>query len=563
MARNTSRKKAKSKVVSRSVTPLVLNFRNKWAVVAIALFASIGSYFVYQSFASPLYSSSPNDVVLEYIPPHNDIETEGRLSDAHNSPFTLYANGLLVCGQDDEHQFDVPRLPEEGEVHEHGSLPATARILSRKDMSNFIQSVRDTGFERLDNEYFDVPVAQQKYMVRLVLKKSEKVVQYYNDVEAPTAYAETVALMQSACAITTETYVPNSVTIRSRADVQASGVNPESLEAIKTPAVNKVREALTKSKASKRQNDAKRQANQELQEADEAALTITGSEASSLLRAMNGKSTKVIKDGTATFEIGVQANLPKPNNPLNLDYNAIREKTEKKQKNGNKSAAAKLIDVLDPSAPVSAQTTPKGYRVVLLLPSSGGSTSMKEEISTMRGQMQRWMCNEVGKCPTYHGFFIRRGSQTQAYYNACHSSYCNGNQLYNILVNVRNKDAGTLYRSDMATIIIPGWKTNTLSTSGTKACGWGMMPGTLSTIDMYQTTTVNGLTCKNTRLPAYAHEFVHNIGLGHVPDCTPKNLLDGPPGCRYSNGCTLAGTSGPICNLWGSQVNTILRSGRY
>lgn len=562
MAVKNVKRKPKSKVVSRSIANRSISIKKRWAVLAIALFAGVGSYFIYQSFANPLFSTNAKDVVLEYIPPHNHIDTEGKLSDAHYSPFTLYGDGLLVCGRTHEDQFRAPNLPAEGEAHDHVPQAPTARVLSGSDVSRLVQSVKETGFQQLDDEYFDLPVAQQRYMIRLVSKKTQKVVQYYNDVEPPAAYLNTLSIMKSACDMTTQPYVSEQAVVRSRAAVDTANTNVEDLlQSIELPTANKLRESLNKSKSLKRQNDEKRATGQQVEENEETTAVITGSEAKKAQRAMNGKKSKVVREGDTTYELAVDPELPKPNNPLEIDFNTVRDKTEQKRQDGKRSNVDRLLDVVDPSGIAHAQTTQKGYRIVLLLPSSGGSTAKDDDAKNKAAHMRQWLYSEVRQYPTSKGFSVIRGSQTQAYYNACHSSYCNGNQLYNILVNVRNKDVGTIYRPDVATIVIPGWKTNTLGTSGTKACGWGMSPGALSAIDLYQTSSINGLVCKLSK--TFPHEYVHNVGLGHVTECTARNLMDGPPGCRYSNGCNIVGTSDPRCVLWDGQVTKLKASGKY
>ena len=548
-------------MVSRSfgISPIKPSSRVQW--LAVAVFALVAAALLYRTFANPVYSSNPNDVVLEYVQPHNDIERVDRLSDAHYTPFVLYGNGLLVCGQNDEHQFEAPNLPVEGEAHEHTSQPPTARTLAKAEMSQLIQSVRDSGFEQLDAEYFELPVAQQEYTIRLVLKKGEKTVQYYNDVTPPTAYLQTLNIMKDACAKTVQPLTSDTVTIRTRVDVDTAGKEVEPIDGFEEAAAVPLKNVMNKGKAAKRQNDAKRAVDQQVEESDEQMIEISGAAAKALLQTRNGKSSKFVSFEGANYEVAVEPELPKVNNPMNIDYNKVRAETEKKKANKNKSMTSRVFDALDPSQTASAATN-GGFRVVLLLPSNGGSTGKLDEAKSMYSKTYSWACKRVGRCPIVKGVTVVRGSQTQAYYNACHETRCYGNQLLNILNNVYRKDPNTISRSDVATIVVPGWKTNTLSTSGSKACGWGYKPGNLSAVDLYQTSKVNGLSC----IPlakAFPHEYFHNRGLGHNTSCTNRYLMDGPPGCRYSNDCNISGTTRPICILATSQSNYLKSLSTY
>jgi hypothetical protein len=468
---------------------------------------------------------------------------------------------LLVCGQNGEHQFDAPNIAEQGTTHEHATQQPTARVLSKTEMSNLIQSIRTTGFEQLDPEYFELPIAQNQHTVRLTLKGTEKAVLYFNDVAPPAAYTQTLSIMKDACAKTTTPYISTEATVRARVDVNVAGKEVETIDVYDQETATSLKDTLNKAKAVKRGNDAKKAANQQVEEEDEFVQSVKGTAAQSLQKSANSKATKFISYEGANYEVAVNPDMPRVNNPMDIDYNKLRAETNKIKENKGKSTASRVFEALDPSQTASAQTV-GGYRVVLLLASNAGSTGKSDEAQSFASRMKTWSCNEVGKCPNYKGFSVIRGSQTQAYYNACHRTTCNGNQLLNILYNVATKDPNTIYRSDVSTIVIPGWKTNTLSTSGAKACGWGSQPGTIATIDLYQTETVNGLNCTPLG-PTFPHEYFHNKGLGHFSECSNRNLMVGPPGCRYGNSCGLVGTAHPICLLNSTQASKLRSLSHY
>ncbi len=560
--RVTMKKKSKSKskaVVSRSFGISSLRSSKGWQWAGIGIFALVGAALLFRSFANPIYSSKPSDIVLQYVQPHNDVYAVDQLSDAHYPPFTLYGNGLLVCSGDD-HVYTAPTLPEAGATHEHSSAP-TARTLSKTEMAKLVQGVRDTGFENLDSEYFTMPVAQNEYTIRLVTKGSDKAVLYYNDVAAPAAYTQTLALMKDACAATTQPYVSATATVRARPDVNTTGKEVDPIDGYDQQVVGTLKDVMNKSKASKRQNDAQRAANQEPEGVDEETAEVSGATAQILQKAANGQAKKYVSlDGT-NYAISVDPDLPAANNPMDIDYNKVRAETDKKKAEGTKSASSRLLEALDPTQKVDAATT-GGYRIVVLLASNAGSTSKLDEAQAVASKMNQWTCKEVGKCPVFKGVTYMRGSQTQAYYNACHIDSCQGNQLLNILYNVYLKDAGTISRTDVATLIVPGWKTNTLSTSGTKACGWGFHPGNLGAVDLYQTEPINGLTCVPLS-KAFPHEYLHNRGLGHISFCSNRNLMDGPPGCKYSNGCTIVLGRDNTCLLSDNQADKLKANAAY
>ncbi len=552
----TARKPVKKKpaVVSRSFSSSLFTQPSKKVIILfVALFAVIGAALVIRSRANPLFSTNPHDVVLQYVLPHiNEPVTDTNLGDTTSQPFTLYGNGLLICGQQEDNQFTAPQLFEDGIDHMTGKTP-TATNLSKDDMAALIQKVRDTGFEGLKPEYFTQPVAAEQHTIRLVLKGSEQDVMYYNDVAPPDAYVKTLQVLKDACSKVTDPYVSDAVVLRARANVDTEGqpVNPaDTLDQNVAPVV---KNALGKSQEAKQKNDAKRAAQQQIDDSDEYAEVVNGQAAKDLQVASNGKSRKFVSQAGVNYEVGVDPQLPDVNNPFDVDYSKIRPAAV-----DYSTEDVSLLQRLHIEGKASATVLPKieKFRIVLLLPSSGGSTTKQDAAYTKGSGSYKWYCAAVGRCYQSGGVSVIRGSQTQAYYNACHlSSGCTSNQLLNILYNVSAKDSGTIYRSDIITLVVPGWKTNTLSVTN-KACGWGSVGGNISTVDLYQPDSgSSGIHCQLTK--AFAHEFAHNLTLNHNGSCTYKGLMDGPPGCNYSNDCEIGNSYGPKCILYSAQLTKL------
>src|SRR4051794_38117922 len=79
------------------------------AVIFAMLFAIVGTITLLLSAANTLqFSTDPNTVILQYALPHQlmPVQTQ-KLTKPMYAPFTLYGNGLLICGQNGGDQFNA------------------------------------------------------------------------------------------------------------------------------------------------------------------------------------------------------------------------------------------------------------------------------------------------------------------------------------------------------------------------------------------------------------------------------------------------------------------------
>jgi len=195
----------------RAVVPLAA-FSKRRAAIAAATAIAIGLVVSF-TFASDQLATSTdaNTVLIQYSLPHVLMPvSSGNLPMSSTPPFTLYGNGLLVCGHDSSMPFMSMPM---GANPAPAALP-TSTYLTQTQIHTLVQQISDTGFLNLKKEYFAYPVAEQEDVLRVNLLTGNHYVLYYNDVPAPAAYTNTLTALENYCKTTITPYQAPQVTLR-------------------------------------------------------------------------------------------------------------------------------------------------------------------------------------------------------------------------------------------------------------------------------------------------------------------------------------------------------------
>jgi hypothetical protein len=510
--------------------------RKIFVVLAVMI---IGTIALVLSHAATPYdtTTNPNTVILSYTTPDaTSVPNKSNLMPADTASFTLYGNGLLVCG----HTPSPYSLLNDTVF----KLP-TYSILSASQIQSLIQQVYNTGFPSLNTEYFKLPIAEHQSIVRLNLLSGEKRVFFYNDVPAPAAYTQTLSILRTQCQSATQAYLPTSINLRVKkfASPQA-GYKYVSLSSLDGSIRSSVQSAIygADNIASRSSASAPTTASS----TNEYDQLVSGTTALYFVYWFYPQGTVFVSANGATYQVMVDEKLPVINNPLQVNYTALRSS------NTALGRSATFVKPTNATIPV---------RVVLLLPSDGGSAEKVSQATSVSSQVYNWFCGQINQCYATQPVTVMRGTQTAGYYMTCHetSGVCNGDPLLSLVYNVAEKDVGTIYRSDIDTVIVPGWSTGEINVG---ACGWGMIGTTLAAVDLYEPNITNAPAGSGFCQPGHdmAHELGHTFGLSHTGNGT---LMDGSPYAIYASFCDIGTSSEPSCRLDGTQVSVLQSTTQY
>jgi hypothetical protein len=490
-----------------------------------------------------------NTLVLQYSLPHAIMPISNiHVQQPMYQPFTLYGNGLLVCG----HSVDMQFMPQHYLSMNHGHPTAqvlpTSVNLKQNEVNDLVQKIVDTGFLDLKPEYFNEPIGGKQFTIRLNLNHNDKYVMYYGDVSMPQAYTDTLQILEETCSKATQPYQAETVKIRTLKDAAPEGNLPQALNdsSSTSPVIKRSLAGADNRKAEAKNNkELNTTNNSPSPNLAEDEQSVIGSDASDLVNEYKDKNVKLIRQNNSNYEVAIVPQLPDVTNQLHVNYKEIRAKKV--------GVATKVLNKVSFTKKAHADSQ-MPVRVVMLLAADGGDTSRLAHAQDLGQRAYSWYCGQIGKCYNYQGVTTLRGSQTLAYYNTCHrgSSGCQG-QLDAVLSNVYIKDSGTIFRSDVDTLVIPGWPTDTLSYG---VCGWGLIGGNLSMVDAYTPDTGSTASYYCQHGSATAHEQGHTFGLNHTGNGT---LMDGPPYSQYAAPCDV-GTYVKNCTLDAGQ-KTFLASG--
>jgi hypothetical protein len=521
--------------------------RSKWQAALFALtFAVLGTAIILFSLADSVdlsTSTSASDIIVQYSLPHKPMPVSTtNLATPMTPPFTLYGNGLLVCG----HDSSMPFMSNTSMAGMAASTPGspTSTILSQAQIQSLVQQISNTGFFTLDKEYYKFPVIENQDMMRVSLLSGDHYVLYYNDVPAPAAYTQTVSILQNLCQGVTTPYQPATATLRVLKDANPQGQSVTPSNTITAAAQATVQSSLANADTQYNKVKSAPSTNPVSTTAPgEADQTVSGSAATALSQQLNNKVRQFVQQNGTTYEVSVDKPLPQASNPLHVDYSSIRKQQ------ALSGLGAKIKNLVDPKA-YAASSIPVRY--VLLLPSDGGSTAESGAAQSLGQSVHDWYCGQVGSCYGYQGLTVMRGSQTQAYYMTCHGSdSCQGDPLSAVLDNVAEKDSGTIYRTDVDTVVVTGWPTGELSLN---VCGYGFVGANLAAVDLYEPNVTSGAPTFCQPGHDLAHETGHTFGLNHTGDGT---LMDGPPYAQYAPFCDIADSQEPTCTLDSGQAATL------
>jgi len=485
------------------------------------------------SHADPLSlatSTNAHNVIVQFSLPSalKPVDTN-QIPLPMTAPFTLYGNGLMVCGHDSSKPFINTVDPRTF------SYPTSA-VLTKTQIQSLIQQISSTGYFSLHKEYFaNAPIAERQAMMQVSLLGGNYYVLYYNDEPPPAAYTNTLNILQTFCQQATKPYSPNAVVLHTLKNADPGSNPTTNISAVPSTVLPIYQNAISTANL--------KYASAQSKPSSISSTSATPYESDTKYSTTNSTALKdqfssqpqqyVVANGT-TYELSLFIPLPTISNPLHINYQKIRST----KNNNNDGIAAKVKNLFFPKTYAAG---PVPVRLVVLLPSDGGSTANLSQAQNIGAAAKSWYCGQVGSCYDFQGVSVMTGSQTRSYYNTDHSG-CGSDVYCRVLNNVETADSGTIYRTDIDTEIVTGW-----SLGGVAICGEADQAGTLAVVDYFQHACTNAADS--------AHELGHTFGLGHTCNGT---LMDGsPPSCPSAPAACDIVTNiiFPICKLDQGQIN--------
>ena len=519
-------------------------YSRKQLLFFVLVFAALGYVTLHFTKAEDLSASTDaHTVIVQHTLPHLDeARDKNDTPTVDYPPFTLYGDGQLICG-DQQRQ-----TPGQGTKPE---LPRSTK-LSPDQINQLIQQIADTGFLGLKHEYFKLPIAERQEIVRVNLTGGDHFVMYYGDVTAPAAYTATLKLLTDTCAKVRDPYVPAEVTLLSKQvkPVPSADNVPADVKTLDPHAAKAQLQAMNLSDGL-------------MSPGAEAPFKLSGEDAKAAAGMFHGKAKGLIKKGGAIYSTSIIVHYPTQNNPLKVDYQSIRDQDSKAV-----SLIKKARGIVEGKA-YAASTRP--VRVVILVPKDikkYDQTGLSFAASAALKSVKNWYCLQVGSCydsteyqDSTRGYSFISGNLRSSQYTTCPTSSC-VSTLDAVMENVIQSDSGTVYRSDVDTLVMTAWATNTYTTG---SCGIGMIgpsaTANISVVDPLAPTYYSNNTDPHwcPRHLSSAHELGHNFGLSHTCDGT---LMDGSP-CSWG-GCVLwTEAPYPSCNLDGGQIPQLRATSTY
>ena len=159
--------------------------RPRVSIIIIALVALVGGYFLIKSFASSIYPTGANDIVLEKTTEMNQVYHKADKTIYSPLDAVVYGNGTLVCGNDSPNK----------------SAGSTTTLTSDQ-MSSLIDQVLKTGFKQLPTQIVNPNSGKTRLgsytSISLNLTTGTQSVSYFGGVK-PTAFTEVEKLIKKQC----------------------------------------------------------------------------------------------------------------------------------------------------------------------------------------------------------------------------------------------------------------------------------------------------------------------------------------------------------------------------
>lgn len=577
-----------------------LQLSRKQLILVVVGVAVLGTVLkILTSAESLAVPTSPNSIVVQYAFPHKMMAyNRKQLPNTNTAPFTLYGNGLMICGQSQSMPF-VGKMNITG--NEVDGIP-TSTTLTAAEIKTLIQQISDTGFFSLKKEYFNLPLTSNQEMIRVALNSGDRFTLYYRDVAEPAAYTKTKNILRDYCKKATQPYIPSSgVTLRTINNASAK-VSPITLDSIAPSPRTTIQSAIkaaggtvmttpaspaapTPAKPSAGINfgstfggsgsgqQSTTSSNPSIAATPSASFAkpsqivtqnISQTKAKELLSYYGSKAELFVQQAQnqPVAVVGLQPKLPQPNNELNIDFKAIRG-----QKVG---VAGKIKSFFLPEAR-AANTKP--VRIVIMQAADDNAVKDSTLLTQWGSQIAQWYSLMAKADYVNGGVSVIKGSQTKAYYQGCHPDDYKAvwsdvsfidcstlDPLASMAYNIYVKDAGTIRRTDMDTIVIPGWNTGWNMSTFKGACGAALQ----STDQDRYNIGVADLNAPSAGPNSdgclhrgnIAHEMGHTFGLQHTNNL--GTLMDGLPGLAAY--CDIANTNVPGCRLDPNSVDKIQKA---
>lgn len=430
------------------------------AVIIIVLAAAGAGWWasLKKSVKPATIPTAANQIALEYRAPQPEAISKVELPEERPEPAILYGNGLLVCGGRQDNNASNP-------YYLHSAQ------LSRQQVKQLIQDVKDAGFLSLKDHYSqrDVLIDQYETSIALNYMQDGKFYRHessWYDGPKPAAFAAAQQVIEKRCATVTADYHPDKVILSSRLLPAGAGAN--------LPLVNG--------------------SNWPLSDTSPAQIIVTGDTTKSLYQAFGKYVRAKVSQNGKLYEAQVVPTLPTIQQP-------IQDGT---------------------ASPDTAQAGGTlAVRYYWFIPAGSAPTSTEQSnITAIANSIYNFYKSQVGnRSYTWSGQpQVLVGRQAASYYTTCHSAGGCANSDQALYDNIRSELQSRGLKPGNESVIV---MTSFPSAYGPSYCSGLGGPDAVAFGDVYHDAGGLGTIAGNC-LGTYAqymvpaHEMGHSFALGHT-----------------------------------------------